>query len=205
MDDKVQELASKIYNDGIAKADSQAQQIIAEAEKKRDEILEQASRRAQEILTHANQETADLRENSEKEIQLSADRAADALRTEITDMINERAVTKGVDKAFADPEKLYGVVLHLCEKLIDDGSNSVTVSTEDAETVERYFHAHAAEKISNGMEVKAVRGREASFVISPESKGYEIVISKEALVEYFKDFMRPRLRDMLFAKDEEKE
>lgn len=205
MDDKVQELASKIYNDGIAKADSQAQQIVAEAEKKRDEILEEAARRAQELLSHASQETEEMRDRSEKELQLSADRAADALRTEITDMVNERAVREGVEKAFSDPEKLYDVVLHLSEKLLDEGSNSVTVATEDAEALEGYFRAHAARAMEKGLEVKSVRGREASFVISPESKGYEIVISKEALVEYFKDFMRPRLRETLFTKDEVKE
>lgn len=39
MDDKVQELASKIYKDGIAKADSRAEEIVAAAEEKRDKIL----------------------------------------------------------------------------------------------------------------------------------------------------------------------
>ena len=46
MDDKVQELASKIYKDGIAKADSRAEEIVAAAEEKRDKILAEAEAKA---------------------------------------------------------------------------------------------------------------------------------------------------------------
>ena len=82
MDDKVQELASKIYKDGIAKADSRAEEIVAAAEEKRDKILAEAEAKAKEILSRAESEVTGLRERSLRELQLSADRAADALRTE---------------------------------------------------------------------------------------------------------------------------
>lgn len=205
MDDKVQELASKIYNDGIAKADSQAKQIIAEAEKKRDEILAEAKREAEEIARKAESRVTELRDRSERELRLSASRAAEALRTEITDMINTKAVSQGVESAFADPEKLYEVVLKLCEKLVDKDANSVTISTGDAKALKEYFADHAAKAVRKGVEVKGVAGSDATFVISPEEQGYAIVISKEALTEYFKEFMRPQLRELLFAKETEGE
>ena len=76
MDDKVQELASKIYKDGIAKADSRAEEIVAAAEEKRDKILAEAEAKAKEILSRAESEVTGLRERSLRELQLSADRAA---------------------------------------------------------------------------------------------------------------------------------
>lgn len=199
MDDKVQELASKIYKDGIAKADSRAEEIVAAAEEKRDKILAEAEAKAKEILSRAESEVSGMRERSLRELQLSADRASEALRTEIGDMINDRAVSKGIDQAFADPERLYDVVLRLCQKLFDEGSNSVTVSTEDGEALRKYFMNHAAGILEKGLEIKSVQGRAASFAIAPADKGYEVVVSKEALTEYFKDFMRPQLREALFT------
>ena len=58
MDDKVQELASKIYKDGIAKADSRADEIVAAAEEKRDKILAEAEAKAKEILSRAESEVS---------------------------------------------------------------------------------------------------------------------------------------------------
>ena len=58
---------------------------------------------------------------------------------------------------------------------------------------------HAAEILEKGLEIKNVQGRAASFAIAPADKGYEVVVSKEALTEYFKDFMRPQLREALFT------
>lgn len=199
MDDKVQELASKIYNDGIAKADSQAEQIIAEAEQKRDKILAEAEAKAKELLARAESDTASMRDRAEKEMRLSADRAAEALRTEITNMVNAKAVKAGVESAFADQERLYDVVLGLCQKLFEEGSNTVTVSTTDAEALKSYFMSKASDVMSKGLEIKSVQGQPASFTIAPADKGYEIEISKEALVEYFKEFMRPQLRETLFS------
>lgn len=199
MDDKVQELASKIYNDGIAKADSRAEQIIAEAEQKRDKILSEAEAKAKELIARAESDTSDMRDRAEKELKLSADRAADALRTEITDMVNAQAVKAGVEDAFADPQRLYDVVLRLCQKLFEEGSNTVTVSTADAEALKEYFMSKASDVMSEGLEIKSVQGRPATFGIAPADKGYEIEISKEALVEYFKEFMRPQLRETLFS------
>lgn len=199
MDDKVQELASKIYRDGIAKADSRAAEIIAEAEQQRDTILSEAEAKARELLSRAESEAAERRDRAEKELKLAADRAADALRTEITDLVNARAVDAGISDAFADPQRLYDVVLGLAQKLFDEGSNSVVISTADAEAVKGYFMTKASDLLAKGLEVKSVQGQPAAFTIAPRDKGYEIEIGREALAEYFKEYMRPLLRETLFS------
>ena len=195
MDNKIQELAEKIYKDGVEKANSQAEQIVAKAESQGRDALERAKSEADRIIAAAREEADRLRSQSETEVRNMVSGAQDALQLKITNMVNSAAVDKAIDAAFAKPGALYGVVLQMAKQL----SGGVEISTGDAKGLEEYFRAEAQEVLKQGVKITEVAGKAANFDLSPEGADYKVNISKEAFAEYFKEFMRPRMREILFG------
>lgn len=202
MENKVQELAQKIYTDGVEKAKEEAAKIIADAEKRRDLIINEAKAKAEQITREAKQAEQVTRQQTERDLRNLITNATDSLQASITNMLNSEAVKAGVDAALATPEALYKVIVEMCRTLFLQSGRGVEVSGEDALALEAYFQKEAKELLDKGVAIREVAGRSASFDIAPEGADYKVNVSKEAFAEYFKGFMRPRMQEILFGKEE---
>ena len=84
MQESVQALTDKIYQEGVAKAEVRGEQIIAEAKDKALNIVNQAEAKAEEIIAKAEQKAADLKTKVDAELRLSARQAIGSLKHDIT-------------------------------------------------------------------------------------------------------------------------
>lgn len=201
MDNKIQELAEKIYKDGVAKADAEAGQIVANAERSSKAMVEKAEEKAKAIIANATAEAEQIRKQSVTEVKNMVNGAEESLLLKITDLVNSKAVKAAVDETFAKPESLYQVVLEMAKQTLNDNAKGVEITTSDAEALESYIRSKAKEVLDNGVTIKEVAGKAANFDITPEGADYKINVSKEAFTKYFTEFMRPRMREILFGEE----
>lgn len=199
MDNKIQELAQKIYHDGVEKANAEALSIVEKAEAKRDEVLAAAHEEAERILSSAKAEAKATKEQTESDLKNVITNASDALQSAITDMVNSKAINKGVDAAFSNPESLYSIIVEMSKQMFTSDANGIIISTSDAQKLEEYFRKEAKDIFDQGVKIREVAGKSAGFDVSPEGADYKVTISKEAFAEYFKSFMRPRMKTILFG------
>lgn len=199
MDNKIQELAQKIYQDGVEKANAEAESILAAARAKRDELLATANAEAEHILNSAKTEAKATRERNEADLKNVILNAGDALKTTVTDMVNSEAVRKGVNAAFADPEVLYSIVVEMSRQMFASDANGVIITGSDADKLEEYFRKEAKDILDKGVQIREVAGKSAHFDLSPVGADYKLNVSEEAFAEYFKSFMRPRMQELLFG------
>ena len=204
MNDKIQALAEKIYKDGVEKATEKADQIIASAQAKREEIIAQAQKEAGEIIAQANSEAEKEKERTGSEIRMSAISAKEALETEITNLLTDQSVTAGIEESIATPEALYNIIVKMSEQMIKEKGNEVTISTADAKQLTDYFSNKAGHLLEQGVKIESVQGTPETFDIAPKSGGYKLSVSKGAFINYFKEFLRPTLRELLFTEDSTK-
>lgn len=202
MDNKIQELAEKIYKDGVAKADAEAGQIVANAERSSKAMVEKAEEKANSIIANATEESEQIKRQAVNEVKNMVNGAEESLLLKITDLINSKAVKAAIDETFAKPESLYQVVLEMAKQTLNDSTKGVEISTSEADALESYIRSKAKEVLDNGVTIKEVAGKAANFDISPEGADYKINVSKEAFTKYFIEFMRPRMREILFSEEE---
>ncbi len=183
MDNKIQELAEKIYKDGVAKADAEAGQIVANAERSSKAVVEKAEEKAKAIIANATAEAEQIRKQSVTEVKNMVNGAEESLLLKITDLVNSKAVKAAIDETFAKPESLYQVVLEMAKQTLNDNSKGVEITTSDAEALEGYIRSKAKEVLDNGVTIKEVAGKAANFDISPEGADYKINVSKEGIYE----------------------
>ena len=85
--DKIQELTSKLYSEGVEKGKEEANKIIAEAKAQKKQILEEAETQSRQLLDAARKEVAELKSHTEAELKLYAAQSSEALKTEITNLV----------------------------------------------------------------------------------------------------------------------
>ncbi len=194
--DKIQELTSKLYEEGVKKGNAEAQKIIAEAEKKEKQILDDANSKAQQIIDAAKKKSTEVNNNAESELKLYASQALEGLKTEVTNIITEKIATSSVKAAVEDKAFMQKLITSLMQNWAE--KQTMVVSVENKEELEGYIKANAKSLLDNKLKVESVNGIKTGFVIGPEDGTYKVKFGQEEFVEYFKEFLRPQIQQLLF-------
>lgn len=194
--DKIQELTSKLYEEGVKKGNAEAEKIIAEAEKKEKQILDDANSKAQEIIDAAKKKSTEVNNNAESELKLYASQALEALKTEVTNIITEKLSASSVKAAIEDKEFMQKLITNLMQNWAE--KQTMVVSVENKEELESYIKANAKSLLDNKLRVEQVNGIKTGFVIAPDDGTYKVKFGEEEFVEYFKEFLRPQIQQLLF-------
>jgi V/A-type H+-transporting ATPase subunit E len=196
MNTKLQELTDKIYQEGVEKGNAEAQTIVENAQSQADSIIAQAKADAEKIVAEAQAKSAELDKNTKSELRLFAGQSINALKTEITDLICGAIVADSVKSAVADKAFMQKMILALVQDWAK--TDHLTIETKDAQALTDYFTANAKNLLDKGLKITEVNGIKTDFAIVSETKGYKITLGEEELTAYFKEFLRPKLVEMLF-------
>jgi V/A-type H+-transporting ATPase subunit E len=194
--DKIQELTSKLYSEGIEKGKEEAEKIINEAKALSNQIIEDAKNKAREIVAAAEKEAKELKSNTEAELKLYASQAIEALKTEIVNLVTDKLAKSNVKAAFEDKEFMQKVILELVKNWARD--EKLVIGVENAEELKSYIAANAKGLLEKGLKIESVSGIKTGFILAPEDSTYKVKFGEEEFVEYFKEFLRPQIRELLF-------
>jgi V/A-type H+-transporting ATPase subunit E len=197
MENKVQEITDKIYREGVEKGQAEAQKIVEAAEVEKAALLKKAQQDAEKIVTDARKSAEELRRNTQSELQLYAGRAVEALKSEIANLVTATAVDTAVKETITG-DWLQKLMLALAADWV--ARENVVIQTVDADALTQYFAKHAKDILGKGVTIEQVNGKQAAFAIMPADKGYRVQFGEEEFAGWFKEFLRPQLVEMLFAK-----
>ena len=196
MENKIQELTDKIYREGVEKGNEEAQRLVSNAREEAAKILEEARKEADAIVAAARKTATETAENTQSEIKLFAGQAINALKTEITSLLTNQVVSEAVKGFVADKDYLNKFIVSLATQWA--ASEPIVISTADAEGLKKYFAANAKAVLDKGVKIEQVNGSKTLFSISPADGSYKVNFGEEEFENYFKDFLRPQLVEMLF-------
>lgn len=196
MENKIQELTDKIYREGVEKGNEEAQRLIAKAQEEAKQIIENAKKEADSIIASSQKTSNELTENTKSELKLFAGQSVNALKSEITSIVTDKIITSSVKDFTANKDFLNEFIVALASKWSAD--EPVTISTADAEALKKYFMAKAKDLLDKGVKIEQVNGVKTLFTIAPEDGSYKVNFGEEEFMNYFKEFLRPQLVEMLF-------
>ena len=196
MENKIQELTDKIYREGVEKGNEEAQRLVSNAREEAAKILEEARKEAEAIVSAARKSAAETAENTQSEIKLFAGQAVNALKTEVASLLTNQVVSKAVKDFVADKDYLNKFIVSLATQWA--ANEAIVISTSDAEGLKKYFAANAKAVLDKGVKIEQVNGNKTLFTISPADGSYKVNFGEEEFENYFKDFLRPQLVEMLF-------
>ena len=194
--DKIQEITSKLYTEGIEKGKEEAEKIVAEAKVLRDQIVAEAKKEAEQIVVSAKKETGEWKSNTESELKLFASQAAEALKSEITNLVTGKLSASNVKAAVEDKTFMQKLITELVQNW--SKNETLTIGVESSEELKQYISGNAKNLLDKGLKIESVNGLKTGFILSPEDGSYRVKFGEEEFIEYFREFLRPQIQQLLF-------
>lgn len=194
--DKIQELTSKLYSEGVEKGKEEADKIISDAKAQSNQIISDAKKEAEHIVSSAKKETEEMKSNIESELKLFASQASEALKTEITNLITDKLATSNVKAATEDKAFMQKLIIGLVQNWAKN--ETLTVGVENPDELKKQITANAKGLLDKGLKIESVNGVKTGFVLSPEDGSYKVKFGEDEFIEYFREFLRPQIQKLLF-------
>lgn len=196
MENKIQELTEKLLKEGVEKGNAEAEKIIAAANEKAAKIVADAKAQAVEIEASAKKSVQGMEENMKSEIKMYAAQALNALKSEIANVVGDKVVKETTSDLTSNKEFINEFVLKLAEKW--GAQEDIIISTEDAASLKALFTKKAKALLDKGVTIEEVNGKKALFTVQPADGAYKVNFGEAEFEEYFKNFLRPQLVEMIF-------
>ena len=193
---KLEEITNKLYAEGVEKGNQEAQEIIAKAKEEAKQIVEKAKLEALDQLQKAQKKAEELDANTKSELKMFTEQSLNALKTQVTDLVNGKIVEDSVKAATADAKFMQGIIAKMAESMVKDGD--VVIDAKDAEALKKYFAANAKGLLEKGVTINEVKGLKTDFQLKAAKGGYKLAFGDAEFVAYFKEFLRPQLVELLF-------
>jgi len=201
-DNKLQHLTEKLYNEGVSKANEEAEEIVREAKEKADRIVKKAEENAEQIKQESEKNAEDLKRQVETDLQKSAQQTLRTVRKQIENLVTAQVVEPPVQKSFSDTD----FVKKLIEEAISNWSPdkeqislSILLPENYRKDLESYFEANTQKILQAGLDVQFTSRIKAGFKIGPADGSYKISFKEEDFENLFKSFLRPKTTELLFS------
>jgi len=202
MHSSVEELTRKIYQEGIEKAEKEAEEIIKEAHQKAQKIVGKAEEKSKTMIADAEKRAADLKIKNETEMRLAARQSLSALKQKIRDILVWEVTSKPFPTAFDDKEFVQELIKKLVDFwLINFGKNeglNILLPKKDYDEAQDYVRNNVQELLKKGIKIDFDDIMTNGFQISPEDGRFKVSFTAEDFENYFKSFAKPRIFKLLF-------
>ena len=196
MENKIQELTEKLLNDGVEKGNAKAAQIIADAEAKAAKIIADAQAKAAQVEADAKKNASALDTNTKAEIKMYASQALNALKSEVANVVGDKIVKETTAQVVGDKAFMNEFMLKLAESW--GAQEDINISTADADSLKALFAQKAKVLLDKGVTIEQVNGQKTLFTVEPANGAYKVNFGEAEFENYFKNFLRPQLVEMIF-------
>lgn len=202
MENKLQELTQKLYNEGVEKANEEADKILAEAKSEADKLKQDAEKDAQKIIADAEQKSVEIKKSLDAELNLAAKQTIRTVKQKITDMIVSKVIDEPVKKAFDDVKFVKEIIETVVKNWNPQKNETIDLSVLLPADLEKefakFFTAKSGKELNANLELSFSDTIKGGFKVGPADGSYKISFSEEDFENFFKSYLRPRTIEMLY-------
>ena len=204
MENKLQELTRKLYDEGLEKGRADADKLVADAKAEAARLVAEAKAEAEAIVKAAEAKAEDLRKNSMAEISLAGKQAVAKLKEQVAEMIIAKSTVEGVKAANLDAEFVKKMLLEVAHNWNGASSENVSLSAMLPEAKKAELDAaiekSAKELLAAGVEVGYSKNVKTGFKVGAKNGGYYISFSDEDFNALLGEYLRDKVAALIFGK-----
>ncbi len=206
MENKLQELTRKLYDEGLSKGRKEADTLLAEANTKAKKIVAEAEAEAARIRKKAQSDAEDLRKNTLTELKLAGKQVIETIKGDVQNMVVAKAVDGPVRNAALDPKFVEELLIAVAKNWSGSSAEKVSLRAmlpADMETkLGKSFAASTQAALGQETEIVFSSGIKSGFKIGPKKGGYYISFTEDSFHALLGEYLRPKVSEMLYGKED---
>lgn len=201
MENKLQELTEKLYNEGLSKGRAEAETVLAKAHQDAERIVAEAQDKAKGIVAAAEKSAKQLAVNAGNEVRLAAGQLKSALRQQVEGMVQMEVVSPKVTDAWRDNSFIKDLALAAVQAIGPENGLRVVLPEATAGELTEAVKNALAERLGgdNGVEVITDAKVRVPFRIVVKEGGYYVSFSDADFDALFRSYLRPKVAGLLFG------
>ena len=200
MQNKLQELTDKLYNEGLSKGKQEGEEILAKAKVQADEIVAKAKADAEAIVAAAHKEAADLKTKVEGDLKMAASQSIAATKKDIETLVVAKMTEGEVKKALSSTDFVKEVILAVAKGFSTEATDLEIVLPEALKKeLDGSLAAEVAKVLNVGVEASFSKKIAGGFTIGPKDGGYFISFTDETFNALISEYLRPATKKILFG------
>lgn len=201
MDKKLEQLTKKLYEEGLSKGRSDADELVANAKKEAQAIIKEANAKAQSILESAQKSADDLKKNTNTEIVLASRQMIAALKQQIEKLVIAKNITPAVGQTVKDTAFIKEVILALVKNWNSSEKTDLNVMlpAETADAFAKEVKKAVGDALGSESGIILDKGVKSGFKVGPKDGSYYISFTDADFDALFKEYLRPKVAELLFS------
>ena len=201
MQNKLQELTDKLYQEGLSKGKEDGAKILSEAQAQADDIIAKAKSEAQKIVENAEKQAADIKAKAQSDVKMASSQALQATRKDIEDILLGSTVKENVSKELSEVNLLKEILLAVAKNFTTNESVDLALVLPEKVKAEVEPWLKGELQKALGCEVKAEFSKKISggFTIGPKDGSYFVSLTEQTFNELICEYLRPITKKILFG------
>ncbi len=201
MQNKLQELTDKLYNEGLSKGKQEGEEILAKAKVQAEEIVAKAKAEAASILAAANKEAEDLKTKVQGDLKMAASQSVAATKKDIETLVVTKMTESEVKTALTSAEFVKEVILAVAKSFNTEEPADLEVVLPETlkKDLEPFVKKELAGALKGGIEASFSKKIAGGFTIGPKDGGYFISFTEETFNALISEYLRPATKKILFG------
>ena len=201
MQNKLQELTDKLYNEGLSKGKQEGEEMLAKAKVQADEIVAKAKAEAQAIVAAATKQAEDLKTKVQGDLKMAAAQSIAATKKDIETLVVAKMTQADTKAALTSAEFVKEVILAVAKGFSTEGTADLEVVLPEAlkNDLEGFVSQELAKVLNGNIEASFSKKIAGGFTIGPKDGGYFISFTDETFNALISEYLRPATKKILFG------
>ena len=201
MQNKLQELTDKLYNEGLSKGKQEGEELLAKAKAQVDDMLAKAQAEAAQIIAAAQKQAEEIRTKTASDIKMASSQSIAATKKDIETLIVGKMTGEAVKKTLSSPDFIKDLIKTVAEKFTTDGPVDLNLILPESlkNDLEPFATKELAKILGAGVEASFSKKIAGGFQIGPKDGGYFVSFTEETFNQLISEYLRPATKKLLFG------
>ena len=201
MQNKLQELTDRLYNEGLSKGKQEGEELLAKAKVQAEEIVAKAKAEAAQIVAAAQKQAEEISTKTASDVKMASSQSLAATKKDIETLIVSKMTDEAVKSALTSAEFAKEIIKAVAEKFTTDGPVDLAVVLPESlkKDLEPFVTKELAKTLGAGVEANFSKKVSGGFQIGPKDGGYFISFTDETFNALIAEYLRPATKKILFG------
>ena len=201
MQNKLQELTDKLYNEGLSKGKQEGEELLAKAKAQVDEMIAKAQAEAAQIIAAAQKQAEEIKTKTASDVKMASTQSIAATKKDIETLIVGKMTNEAVKKALSTPDFIKELIKTVAEKFTTDGPVDLDLVLPESlkKDLEPFATAELAKILGAGVQASFSKKVAGGFQIGPKDGGYFVSFTEDTFNQLISEYLRPATKKLLFG------